>query len=400
MRPLPRWTRSRSGGSPRPHPARALVVEYGLNRGALAGARALSAGGWTVGVAGRPPEIRVSASSRAVSQWHEVPSVLDEDAFVAAVARAVHEGGYEVIFPVDDGQLLALSRRRAEIGAVLPYAEHPKVVRALDRLQVTQAARAAGLCTPAEIEPDPVRLARRTHPVAIKARSYALVEEDGRPSRVETVLAAGPEAAERVDWLTRSGHEALVQEPVDGRLMALIGVMDRDGELLGVTQQEAERTWPAAAGVSVRAATVSVDAELARGAQDMLRDLGWFGLVELQFLVPEGAEPQLIDLNGRFYGSMSLAVHAGSNLPSAWARIATGRSLGPQVSARPGVRYQWLEADLRRALTQPGGARAAEVVASMRYGLGAVHSIGRLSDPGPLASVLALRLRGAAKRVW
>lgn len=376
------------------------MVEYGLNRGALAGARALAAAGWTVGVAGSPPEVRVSASSRAVSRWHAVPSVLDEDAFVAAVARAVHAGGYEVVFPVDDGQLLALSRRRGEIDAVVPYADHAEVVRALDRVQVAQAARAAGLSTPPEIEPDVGQLAQRAGPVVIKARSYALVEEDGRSSRVETVLAAGPEAAQRVAWLTRAGHEALVQEPIDGRLTALIGVMDRDGDLLGVTQQEAERTWPAAAGVSVRAQTVSVDAELARRARDMLRELGWFGMVELQFLAPYGAEPQLIDLNGRFYGSMPLALHAGSNLPDAWARLATGRRVGPCRQARPGVRYQWLEADLRRCLTEPDRTRAAEVVASLRYGFGAVHSIARVRDPGPLASVVALRLRGVSRKAW
>src|SRR5207248_426407 len=126
--------------------------------------------------------------------------------------------------------------------------------------------------------------------------------------------------------------------------------IDSVGRRLARIQQVAERTWPRGLGCSVRAHTVAVDEELAGRAAALLGELGWQGLSELQFLVPDGGgEPQLIDFNGRFYGSMPLAIGAGVNLPDIWARSVTSRDVPEPRDAEPGVRYQWLEGDLRAA---------------------------------------------------
>jgi len=376
---------------------RALVVEYGFNRGALAGVRALAAGGWEVGVAGSPDE-RVTASSRAVTRTYEVPSSEDEDAFVTAVASAVREGGYEVVFPVDDGQLLALSRRRDEVGAVIPYAPHVDVVRALDKVELARAARAVGLTTPAELDADEAALACRSKQVVIKAGSYAMVHENGVGRRIETELVSGAAAGDRLRVIRAAGAEPLIQELVEGRLMAVVAMIDRDGRILVMMQQESERIWPARAGVSARARTVPVDAELGARVGDLLRELRWFGMVELQFVRPAGGAPHIIDFNGRFYGSLSLAVAAGVNLPQAWALLATGRPAGGLDLLLSGVRYQWLAGDLRWSLSQGGSAAALDSLAALRYGFGAVHGVGDLRDPGPLVSATALKLRAVKKR--
>ena len=54
----------------------------------------------------------------------------DEDGFVADIARAVRERGYDVVFCAYEGGLLTLSRRREEIApAVWPYASYEVVRR-------------------------------------------------------------------------------------------------------------------------------------------------------------------------------------------------------------------------------------------------------------------------------
>jgi predicted ATP-grasp superfamily ATP-dependent carboligase len=375
---------------------RALVVEYGINRGALAGVRALAAGGWEVGLAG-DPDVRVTASSRAVSRIHQAPSSEDEDAFVAAVATAVREGGYEVVFPVDDGQLLVLSRRRDEVDAVVPYAPHANVARALDRVELARAARDAGLTTPVELEADESALAHRTTPVVIKARTYAMTRDDGTSRRIEAELASGTDAVERIRVIRRAGVDPVVQEYVEGRLMAVVALADPDRGVLTMVQQEADRTWPERAGVSARAHTTPVDAELGEGVSRLLREIGWFGMVELQFIRPEGGEPHLIDFNGRLYGSLSLAIAAGVNLPHAWALLATGRTAEGLNSPRAGVRYQWLAGDLRWSFN-PRRNAAVQVLDTLVYGFGAVHGVGRLRDPRPLMSATALRLKSRRRR--
>jgi predicted ATP-grasp superfamily ATP-dependent carboligase len=157
--------------------------------------------------------------------------------------------------------------------------------------------------------------------------------------------------------------------------------------------QLATRVWPPGAGASCRAATVPVDPEIAARAAALFAELGWFGLAELQFLVPADGIARLIDFNGRFYGSLNLAVTAGANLPASWAALATGRPAEPATAAS-GSRYSWWEGDLRRALVERRGGIGRDVAGTLYSGLGAAHSVLRLRDPGPALSQARQLLAG------
>jgi len=148
-------------------------------------------------------------------------------------------------------------------------------------------------------------------------------------------------------------------------------------------QQAAERIFPHETGASARARTVPLEPALADGAARLLRELRWCGLAQLQFLRPPGSEPHVIDFNGRLYGSLALAVGAGADLPGLWAALGTGRAAGPVRRASPGVRYQWLEGDLRVATANRGGPLLRELFGCLRYAPGACHGIWSAADPLP-----------------
>ena len=131
--------------------------------------------------------------------------------------------------------------------------------------------------------------------------------------------------------------------------------------------------------------TIPVTEPIAAAAAKLLSSLGWFGLAELQFIVAADGVPRLIDCNGRFYGSLSLAIAAGANLPAVWAALATGHQAS-RVRARPGVRYQWLEADLRRTLNARGAPRVRDVAGTVAAGVRSRHSLWDLRDPAPAAA--------------
>jgi predicted ATP-grasp superfamily ATP-dependent carboligase len=190
----------------------------------------------------------------------------------------------------------------------------------------------------------------------------------------------------RVAEIATLGGEAEVQEFLDGHLMAYAAVTTAGGrQVAAQSMQVASRVWPPGAGASCRAVSVPVDPELAGRAAALLAALGWFGLAELQFLLPADGIPRLIDLNGRFYGSLALAVRAGANLPAVWAALATGRLDEPvePVTAAAGVRYCWWEGDLRRAFLERRGGVVRDLTDAMYAGLGAVHSIASWRDPAP-----------------
>lgn len=202
-------------------------------------------------------------------------------------------------------------------------------------------------------------------------------------------------ARDRVAHIRRAGLRPVLQQAVVGELGALIGVYD-EGRLHGRVQQSSSRLWPTPSGVTSRARTVPVDEELASRVEALLADLDWSGLVELQFLTDDRGDRHLIDFNGRFYGSMALANAARPGLADAWGRRVLGEPVAPLPDGAPGVRFTWLAADLRRAVTERRGGLIHDVGATLRWGARAHRSVWDVHDVGPTVALATARLRPTA----
>ncbi|WP_345714369.1 ATP-grasp domain-containing protein, partial [Kineococcus glutinatus] len=356
-------------------------------RGALPAVLALAAGGWGVGVAS-PQGRGLASTSRACTARHRVPPPGTPAAELAdAVAALVRTGGYDVVFGAGEAEVLALSAHRDRLGAVFPHGPHAGVLRALDKVELSRAASAAGIAVPQVLTAEEVPDERTA--VIVKARLHARPDVPGAPPRIDTTVVTGRSAVRRrLAEIRGLGGEGEVQVLHTGELVAYSAVRGPDG-VVADSMQRAARIWPPGAGASSRARTVEVDEELAARASALLAGLGWFGLAELQYVEEPDGTARLIDLNGRFYGSLSLAVAAGANLPAVWADLAVGRPVRP-VRARAGVRYQWGSADVRRALAERRGGLGRDLAVTLGAAAGARHSVLDVHDPGPaLARALA-----------
>ncbi len=244
-------------------------------------------------------------------------------------------------------------------------------------------AQRAGLAVPTTEQPGEAELASfGDGRLVVKPRHTFL---EGADVRLRTRLVCGPaEARAATQELRAAGAEPIIQERLDGKLMAFTALTDRDARIVAQVQQVADLIWPPEVGVSARAHTVAIDEQLAAGVARLLSALGWFGLANLQFILGEDGVPRLLDFNGRFYGSLALAVAAGPNLPAIWARLATGRPLGAVREAQPGTRYQWFACDLRACVCEKTGwRRAGAALASAIRAPQAKHATWSLWDPWP-----------------
>lgn len=360
-----------------------LLVEHGNNRGSLAAARALHRAGWKVDVLGSGTGL--TQGSRSVRSWTPVDfPACGSEGLVAAVREVVRRTGSELILPVDETQLLALSEHRDALGAALPFPAHDVLARATDRYEQARAAEAAGLAPPRTLLAlDPSALGHAGDTFVVKARTPRLHPVGGGWGRFETRIGTRDEAGGWIAEIRGSGTEAVVQEQLAGRLASMSVLTGTDGRLVAQMQQEADSIWPLGAGTSARARTVRPDPGLTRRVLDFLERLEWHGFAQLQFLVGPDGVFRLIDFNPRFYGSLSLAIGAGVDFPSVWAAMVTGRPVPRVLEARPGVRYQWLGGDLRRAVLERRGGLARDVAGSLLWGARAVKPVWTPSDPAP-----------------
>jgi hypothetical protein len=311
---------------------------------------------------------------------------MDLEGFVTGLNRAIADVGYDVILPSSDLDLLALSQERSRIEARVPYGPHEGVVRALDKIDSTEAAEKAGLRVPWTrlADKDGLAAVAAGREVIVKARRHTFLDRGrGTHYKVATVCRGPEEAAERARLIASEGGQGVVQERLTGRLVALSVVADRHSRLVARMYQVALASWPESVGGTARGITEEIDEDLASRAEALVAGLGWFGLAQIQFLLGPDDEPRFIDFNGRIYGSIALGVGAGVNLPAIWAGAVMDREPESVVDARVGVRYHWFEADLKRAILSGSRGFFPQLRDAVAYARGATHSVWSAKDPLP-----------------
>jgi hypothetical protein len=361
----------RSARSPVARRGAVLVSDHddGNSRSAVAAVRALDAAGYSpfVTATGRRS---AAGASRSCAGVLRVPPV-GTPGYPGAVKDHVAATPGAVVLAASDPVLLALDLP----GAAL-----------VDKASLPRAAAAAGLRVP------------HTRQFATAAHLLAAADDLEYPLVIKAAVKTGSgENAQRIEdagelpaAVTDLPGPVVVQPFAVGTMRAVCGVL-ADGRLLAAVHQTYVRIWPPGCGTASAAITTEPDHDLEERLPHLLA--GHAGVFQVQLI-----GDQVIDVNPRVYGSLPLAVAAGANLPAIACQAITGRHPSELVRGRPGVRYRWLEGDLRRVLHDartgaltPGGAGRALVPRR-----GTAHSVESLRDPGPALVRLAAVARSLA----
>lgn len=372
---------------------RVLILENGRSRGALATVRSLGRAGHTVEVAAPIPAL--AGWSRWCRQTHRLPEATDPHAIDALRALDAARR-FDVVIPGGDIEAQVAADDLGNINATVAVAEPDSLKTALDKQKLSETAGTCGMSVPRTLVGLPATMPPAGLIVKEKLHGGAL--EGARSRQSFATRAMTKEAAETaIARVQRAGGEVLLQEVVTGDLAAYCVVVNRQGRLLAEVQQQALAVSPPGAGVSSRAETVPIDAGLRELSMKLVGELGLWGIVQVQYLIHPSRPPVLIDVNPRIYGSIALAIAAGADLPSMLVKVAAGTTVKPNPPARTGVRYQWLEGDLRRAFGE-SHHRPREVVRCLAWAPTATHSVASLNDPLPgMRFSLELIRRGVRK---
>lgn len=188
-------------------------------------------------------------------------------------------------------------------------------------------------------------------------------EEIGFPMQIKgPVSGAWPVHdidAARATWLRLRGNgwqEALAQVHVEGDHVAVTGLCDDDGELVGgfaikkAVRCRAGTTW---------GATRLDHSDLIDSFAAFASEIGWRGPIEAEFIRDELTDRyQLIEINPRFPAWISFAAECGVNLPELCARLAAGQDASldgganSRVFMRTFVDYPLTMGDFARMATQ------------------------------------------------
>ena len=123
--------------------------------------------------------------------------------------------------------------------------------------------------------------------------------------------------------------------------------MIHKGECVATFQHRRLKEAPATGGVAILAVAEEPDPELLQSSMKLLRALDWEGVAMVEFRVDrETGSSVLMEVNGRFWGSLQLAIDAGVDFPSLLLASAFGRRFSPVTRYTKGIRGRWFWGDV------------------------------------------------------
>jgi predicted ATP-grasp superfamily ATP-dependent carboligase len=382
---------------------RVLLTEDAPAYGVLAGLRALRAEGAETWVAVTGPGT-YCRWSRATAGTVTVPDPgAEPDGYAEALAAAARELELKAVLPGTDAALLALAGREEKFprGAAVGTCAPEVVQRATDKSLLVDLAAEAGLDTP------PTQLVTRGQLDGSLEIGFPAIVKTWRSELRTSSGAAGGGTVRRVDSVadlhrvvdSLPGDRWLVQPYLQGRLAAVSGVAWK-GRVVCAAHQVARRIYPPDCGISAFAVTTPPDEALEAAVSRLIALVGWSGLFQAQVLRSDD-HASFIDLNPRMYGSLSLTVAAGLNLPAIWVERLRGSR--PQLGAyRIGARYRSEERDAGAIVTATLARRWREAAGALVPRPGTTHAVFSLRDPLPLLTSIGHLKKAPAliRRRW
>ncbi|MGH9359439.1 MAG: hypothetical protein ACRD1O_09750, partial [Terriglobia bacterium] len=233
-----------------------------------------------------------------------------------------------------------------------------------------------------------------SYPIVLKPRTSEEVLPDGKVHATGAPVYArnASEFLAAYQLLQARCASVLAQEFIEGYGVGYFALL-RHGEIRAEFGHRRIRdVRPTGSGSALRV-SVQPDVRVLDAGRKMLRALNWHGAAMVEFRVrPDGA-PVFMEVNGRFWNSLALAVYAGVDFPALMAELAENGDARPPASYRAGVRCRWWLGDFRHLVEvwrgKPAGypgvfpGRLKTLIQFLSPVPGAMHDNFELGDPMP-----------------
>lgn len=344
---------------------RKVLVLDANQRSALAIIRSLGRRGIEV-VAGDHTASSLGGASRyaAASVRYASPAVSPYQ-FVEEIADISAQHAIDTIIPATDlTTMLLVSQSDLSKNIHLATASLASYEALTDKARLMELASTLGIRVPQTLvagTKQAILAAAREFgfPVVLKpARSRYLKGEQVVSTSVQIVRDPGELAAavELLPWL--EDIPCLVQRFVSGHGAGVFALYSPEGPIAWFAHRRI-REKPPSGGVSVLCESAPIDPSMQSAAAKLLSAVEWAGVAMVEFRVAVDDTPYLMEVNGRFWGSLQLSIDCGIDFPWLLFQITHGLHVAAPTSYALGRRLRWLLGDLDSLLIQLKGNTAS-----------------------------------------
>ncbi len=323
--------------------------------------------------------------------------------YIERINQLAPAHGWRVLLPLNDYTMDAVIRHRRQItpqlAAAVPEAEAWDLSK--DKFRIAELARNLGIGAPLSFcpasEAEALEAGRAVgYPCVIKPRRGC--------GAVGRVFISSPDELLNAFRKLKPVSDAVfdferlvVQQFIDGEPEDVCAIF-RHGEPVAAYTQRKIRTWPLDGGRATVVETTHNRPLLDLGLS-IMRALRWHGAIQTEFRIERSSgKPYLIDVNGRFWGALGLAVAARLDFPVLYCKLALGEDLPPAWKYPAGVRFRWPVPFA--LLTMLGAPHWLSTLREFFQPAPATFSDLSWSDPAPVLAEHIFMLRRVWQRVW
>lgn len=371
-------------------------------RSALAVIRSLGRRGLTV-IAGHHRSNALGAASRYAAEAVRYPDpAISASSFVSEIAALASRLSIDTIVPATDSTtMLLVSQADLLKSARLAAPAASSYETLTDKGRLVKLAARLGIPAPAtQVAETAAEVVEAAHdlgfPVVLKPARSRYLKGDKLVSTSVQIVSRAPaltDALHRQAWL--GDIPCLVQRFVPGHGAGIFGLSGPSGPIAWFGHRRI-REKPPAGGVSVLSESVPIDPVMQSAAAKLFRAADWNGVAMVEFRVAEDGTPFLMEVNGRFWGSLQLAIDCGVDFPWLLYQLTQGLPATGHEPYAVGRRLRWLMGDLDSLLIrlrQDGDGPRAKVQAISAFirsfaDPACRQEIFRIRDPHPGAREL------------
>lgn len=336
----------------------------------------------------------------------------DPEQFVEHLIQFLRRYSHTAVVPMGDRTHTILSKHKeriAETETLVGVEDWEKFAIANNKIALVEIAETCSVPVPDTYTPDSITDVRElkdelSYPVLLKPRVTSVQDSEGRyrEARIgEDNYVESPSGLVATFRSFLEGGEyyqrdpPFIQEVVPGTTVAT-GALAEDGEIRAAFQEKRLRTYPTDGGVGAVRTGIH-EPEMFAYSQEIVEALEWTGPVYVEFMETPDGEYYLIEVNGRYWGSLGLAVNSGVDLPWYHYQQLRGDDFETDYSYRIGLRQRRLfYTDIKWMLAKLSGGELDAIPTFLRSFFDTTDDVLRLDDPLPAVGSVAW----AGKRIF
>jgi predicted ATP-grasp superfamily ATP-dependent carboligase len=312
-----------------------VIITDGENRSALAATRSLGKRGYRVLVTATKMPC-IASSSKYCTAGFRVPNPLNEGLeYVNAIKSIADKENARYILPMTEQSIQKINFAREVFPAftMILCAESREMAAVSDKVRLFKMAKRLKIAIPRTIYisnpselPDSLQLIIN-YPVVVKPAFSKIACKDGFISTSVKYANSQEDLRQLYNNIPYLRYPSMIQEKIVGPGTGLFTLFDKDKHLALFSHRRLHEK-PPSGGVSVISESIPLDMEMVASSERLLSEVGWQGVAMVEFKrdVQDG-QAKLMEVNGRFWGSLQLAIACGVDFPSLLLDHVQGNNL-------------------------------------------------------------------------